>query len=324
MTDGGGESGRGNGDDCDQKTASGADDFGRSVARIAVAQICESVGFQRFQKSALEAFSDIGIRYLREIGKVARSHANHTGRTTCNVFDVVQGLEDLSLSLGFSGASDPSRCLACSGVVRDVELFVRFSEEIPFVRPLPKFPVIRNRKRTLSFAQIGEAPGGRHIPSWLPAFPNPSSYGRVPMRNDKAVNCMDETEQAWRRKNGERLVLRSWPAFGDSGINKPTITAQFKKKDALSNGMVDKNELSMAEISVPRAEVESSAFCNLDDNDRRVLPQERSPVNFRFQSNKKALAAPVNLSSSRKDVEKIAYWFSMDDEEDGKQGDYGT
>ncbi|KAJ6316275.1 hypothetical protein OIU78_019539 [Salix suchowensis] len=53
-----------------------SDDFGRAVSRMAVAQICERVGFDGFKKSALDSLSDITIQYLSDLGKTASFYAN--------------------------------------------------------------------------------------------------------------------------------------------------------------------------------------------------------------------------------------------------------
>ncbi|KAJ6968613.1 transcription initiation factor TFIID subunit 8 isoform X2 [Populus alba x Populus x berolinensis] len=53
-----------------------SDDFGRAVSRMAVAQICESAGFDGFKKSALDSLSDVTIQYLCDLGKTASFYAN--------------------------------------------------------------------------------------------------------------------------------------------------------------------------------------------------------------------------------------------------------
>ncbi|KAK9920968.1 hypothetical protein M0R45_029502 [Rubus argutus] len=75
-----------------QPGGGGADEFGRAVSKVAVAQICESVGFQGFKESALDSLADIAIRYLRDLGKMANYYANLAGRTESNVFDIVRGV----------------------------------------------------------------------------------------------------------------------------------------------------------------------------------------------------------------------------------------
>ncbi|KAG9130086.1 hypothetical protein Leryth_012835 [Lithospermum erythrorhizon] len=134
------------------------DEFVNGVVKVAVAQICESIGFQGFQSSALATLSDIAVRYVRDIGKCASSSANLAGRSECNVFDVLHGLEDLSSNQGFSGESSVGRCLLASGAVKEVVRFVGGTEEIPFAYAVPEFPVVRKRKLENSFVDKGEDP----------------------------------------------------------------------------------------------------------------------------------------------------------------------
>lgn len=185
-----------------------ASEFGREVSRIAVAQICESVGFESFNDSALEALTNITIRYFRLLGKTASFYANLAGRTESNVFDVIQGLEDLGLSRGFSSASEVSHRLTGSGTVREVIEYVGSAEEVPFAQPVPKFPVMRNRSLTPSFVQIGETPAFKHVPPWLPAFPDPHTYVQTPTWNERATDPRaDKIEQARQRRKAESSLL---------------------------------------------------------------------------------------------------------------------
>ncbi|KAE8661357.1 LRR receptor-like serine/threonine-protein kinase RPK2 [Hibiscus syriacus] len=158
------------------KFRSKSDDFALSIAKVAVAQVCESIGFQSFQHSALETLSDVAARYIYTLGKTANFNANLAGRLESNVFDVIQGLEELESGLGFAGASDVNRCLANSGVVRDIVHFVGDAVDVPFAYDIPRFPVVKDRKGMGSFWEKGEEPHGEHIPSWLPAFPDPETY----------------------------------------------------------------------------------------------------------------------------------------------------
>lgn len=67
----------------------GGDELAQAVPKIAVAQICESQGFQAFQQFALETLFDVAVRYICDIGKTARLYANLAGRTECNVFYII-------------------------------------------------------------------------------------------------------------------------------------------------------------------------------------------------------------------------------------------
>lgn len=165
---------------------SSVDDFARAIAKIAVAQVCQAEGFQAFQQSALETFSDVAVRFIRDVGKTAVLYANLAGRAGVNVFDVIQGLEGLSLGLGFVGASDIDHCLAHSGVVRELLQYVGDSEELPFAYALPQLPIVRDRKQTPSFLQAGAEPPHEHIPPWLPPFPDTQDHVQLPVQENGA------------------------------------------------------------------------------------------------------------------------------------------
>ncbi|XP_050380262.1 transcription initiation factor TFIID subunit 8 [Argentina anserina] len=191
-----------------QQSGGGGDEFGRAVSRVAVAQICEGVGFLGCKESALDSLADIAIRYLRDLGKMADYCANLAGRTESNVFDIIRGLEDLESLQGFSGAGEVGHCLAGSGTMKGVVEYVGTAEEIPFAQPLPRFPVGKDRKLIPSFEQMGEAPPGKHLPNWLPAFPDPHTYVHSPMWNERKTDPReDKIEQARQRRKAERSLL---------------------------------------------------------------------------------------------------------------------
>ena len=222
MSDGGGESGREF--DRTTKRTSGGRDFPQAIARIAVAQICESAGFQGFQQSALETLSDIVVRYIRELGKIAQAHANLAGRTESNVFDIIQGLEDLGSLQGFSGASESDRCLEGSGTIKEIIQYASEAEEIPFVYSVPHFPVIRDRQQTSTFLQIGEEPPREHIPAWLPAFPDPQTYVQSPVLNERGVDsCAGNIQQAQQHRKAEWSLLNLQQQLACNGLDGPSM-----------------------------------------------------------------------------------------------------
>uniref|UniRef100_A0A0D6QY83 Transcription initiation factor TFIID subunit 8 n=1 Tax=Araucaria cunninghamii TaxID=56994 RepID=A0A0D6QY83_ARACU len=196
--------------DSDRRGAEG-DEFGRAVARVAVAQICEGAGFQGCQQSVLDALADIAVRYLRDLGKSAHYYANLAGRTDCNALDVIQALEDMNNAQGFAGAADVThRRLSASQTVRDVVHYTNRAEEIPFARPVPCFPVLKKRRREAipSFIHMGEAPAHAHIPPWLPALPDPHTYVHTPVWNERKTDPRnDKIEQARQRRKAERSLL---------------------------------------------------------------------------------------------------------------------
>ncbi|CAM6020484.1 unnamed protein product, partial [Sphagnum balticum] len=112
------------------------------------------------------------------------------------------------LGSGLAGAAETSRCVANSAALRDVMRYVEYAEEIPFARPVPHFPVFKKRAPTPSFAQLGETPPHPHIPSWLPAFPDPHTYCHTPVWNErKSDPRLDKLEQARQRRKAERSLV---------------------------------------------------------------------------------------------------------------------
>ncbi|CAI9780177.1 unnamed protein product [Fraxinus pennsylvanica] len=190
-------------------TRPGEDNFGRAISKIAVAQICENVGFESFNESALDSLADLAIRYLLDLGKTAKFYSNLAGRTECNVFDIIQGLEDLGMSTGFSGASEVGvNCAISSGAVTEIRRYVESAEETPFAQPVPHFPVAKEYRLIPSFLQMGETPNFKHIPEWLPAFPDPHTYIHTAVWNERVSDPRaDKIELARQHRKAERALL---------------------------------------------------------------------------------------------------------------------
>ncbi|XP_010453939.1 PREDICTED: uncharacterized protein LOC104733842 isoform X3 [Camelina sativa] len=192
MSNGVGDGGAQQSDLHGNRKLSRGNDFAFAVARMAVAQISESVEvnsyqesqsreglrFASFQESALDTLTDVAVQYLQSIGKTAHFYANLAGRVDANSLDIVQALEDLGSGLGFPDVSDTDHCLADSGVVKDIIRYTREAEEMPFVYSLPRFPFSKEKRPAPSFSEVGEEPPDEHIPVWLPAFPDTKSSDR--------------------------------------------------------------------------------------------------------------------------------------------------
>ncbi|KAF8106187.1 hypothetical protein N665_0145s0008 [Sinapis alba] len=202
MTYGGGEGGSQRRDSQGKKNPSrGSNDFAYALARMAVAQVCESVEistfqesharegarFSSFQESALERLTDVVIQYIQSVGKTTQFYANMAGRVEGNALDIVQALEDLGSGLGFNGAHDVEHCLDDSGVVKDIIRYTGEAEEVPFVYSLPRFPFNRGKRRAPSFSEIGGEMPDEHIPVWLPAFPETKMSEEVEETNVEKI-----------------------------------------------------------------------------------------------------------------------------------------
>lgn len=151
-------------------------EFSLSIVRIAVAQICQSVGYNAARTSALDTLSNIATCYLKAVAKSAADSANSCGRTHSNSFDVVVAFEELIGSVeGFSGASSWSKLqssITSSSLLKDIGKFVLYSDEIPFAQPLPRkiftrHPRIHRKEKASYNYKINLW----HVPRWLPEMP---------------------------------------------------------------------------------------------------------------------------------------------------------
>ncbi|KAI3777011.1 hypothetical protein L1987_46804 [Smallanthus sonchifolius] len=303
------------------------DEFVQAIARIAVAQVCESVGFQGFQQSALDTFSNVACKYVSEIGKVSGFYAGLAGRTECNVFDVVQGLEDLNLSQGFVGASDRDSCLSGSGIVKDLSQYVNLSEEIAFAYSIPSFPVVKERKSTPSFLQAGEAPPTDDIPPWLPVFVDPKTHTEETelMPEQKVLDPPSSKLEQLPARNGS-----AFPVVGEHGdnpfnpflavplqpgekeISVVTLPAKLKEEDMVQNHHV--SDLDQSDLT--NHAVKKSG-CDTEVGSGIVVLENRPLVQMKFQMDKKLLSSASRPDGKGK--EKVATWFMNDEVRDEKE-----
>lgn len=358
MSDGGGENGREQTQPRKSGGRGGGDEFARAILKIAVAQICESEGFQAFQNSALETLSDIVVRYIHSVGKNAHIYANLAGRTESNVFDIIQGLEDLGSVQGFSGASFVDHSLLSSGVVSEIVQYVGESDHIPFAFNVPEFPVVKERKLTPSFSQSGEEPPEEHIPSWLPVFPEPHTYARLPTTADeKAIEPMAKMELQKHRKVDQSLLnlhqrlvsnglegpssiypgdspdkvkqaeesnpfLAAPLEFGEKEVSHLVLPPKLAKEPIMGN-LVAENHVMDARVSVLETfapAIEAMKEGSFDsEGQKRVLLNKRPTVQFKIGIGKKSFGSMIHSSPESGGFEKISPWFEGEREKDEKK-----
>ncbi|CAH9083238.1 unnamed protein product [Cuscuta epithymum] len=222
------ESRQGGGNALDNRASS--HEFGSAISRIAVAQICQSVGFESSTEAAMNSFSEVIAKYISDLGKTATSYASLSGRSQCNVFDVIHGLEDFCPHTGLMGASEANICGVNSGVMKEIVEYVEASEEIPFAQPVSRFPVIKIPKMIPTFDQIGENPESKHIPRWLPAFPDPHTYVHTDTWNERVSDPRDDKiELARQRRKAERSLLNLQQRLVCNGLPVPSSSHKLRQ-----------------------------------------------------------------------------------------------
>lgn len=135
-----------------------ADDYARAIARVAVAQIADTGGFDSMQESSVEVLSELLLRYISEVCTSSHAYAELGGRSEPNVCDTILALEDLGTT------------------VDELHQYARLKEhEVPFWHTIAEFPVKKLPPLPPSFLEKGEeAP--KEVPAFLPAFPDPHTY----------------------------------------------------------------------------------------------------------------------------------------------------
>ncbi|GER43256.1 transcription initiation factor TFIID subunit 8 [Striga asiatica] len=207
-------------------------EFSYRLARVAVAQTCQSMGFTGAQNSALCLLTDVATRYLRSAAKLAAASADLGGRTQTNLADIIAALEDLASVQGFRGLSSVrSVSLFSSAVFKDLIRFVKFTDEIPFARPLPPrrifFP---GRKRKFGGYYCDEG-RWRHVPAWLP--PAEAAAGRPAVEKTR-------NEAKWEESVDTNRDSNSRVRLSNSSILKGGGKVRFKLGVAMKNPNVCK------------------------------------------------------------------------------------
>lgn len=159
----------------DALVAESPSEFSFAIAKTAVAQICQSVGFKSSQYNALESLTNVCTRYLETVVRSAASFANASNRTDSNLFDLINGIHDLCSVQGFPGGSMLHKGnLLKSSALKEIMNFANPSNKVPFAKPIPfrnVSEVTIDSGTSMCFSKQAQT----HIPRWLPHFPKENS-----------------------------------------------------------------------------------------------------------------------------------------------------
>ncbi|XP_010460944.1 PREDICTED: transcription initiation factor TFIID subunit 8-like [Camelina sativa] len=194
-------------------------DFTFTLTRIAVSQICQSIGYKATDSSALNTLTVTTTKFLQSLAGLASSFSNAANRTESNLFDIVNGLQDIALSTSdcFPGGSTvhdvESHCLIKSAVLRNLSDFVKYAPEIPFAKPLPKpeRDIGSSSGKDLDHAAVAVTQSVEYVPAWLPPFPDASLY------SDRCTK--DGSDHLWEYSDSviDRENLKSESCRGKKG-----------------------------------------------------------------------------------------------------------
>ncbi|KAF8729758.1 hypothetical protein HU200_017726 [Digitaria exilis] len=250
--------------------------FQAAVSAVSTAQILRASGYSAAEAAALRALSDVAGRYIESLGRAAAAFAEAHGRTEPNVADVVLALEEHALD-GFPGASDPARPVLCSGALAELARFVDAVTEVPFAKPLPRrAPGSGARKGWESFAAAEREPPLRHVPHWLPRFPE-GWEERFHGRGEATAKDEDTGEVAVKGSESFAAAHRE-PQLRHDPHWRPRFAEGWEERLRLRgrDETAAKDEEDTGEV------VTVMANGNLVENGRSSVPENREKVLFRL------------------------------------------
>lgn len=217
----------------DVQVAETPSEFSFAIAKTAVSQICRSVGYKRSKFNALEALTNVTTKYIEAIARSTASFANASNRTESNFFDLINGIHDLCSVRGFTGGSKTHKSnLLKSAALKEIVDFVKFSNQVPFSKPIPsknvcgsQNPEITIESGTPIYCSENTKTQGLHIPRWLPDFPSESLYKKRDLVSVKERKC---GEKLWEHS----LAMEDYSSYSENSVMlKNNGIAEKEEKD---------------------------------------------------------------------------------------------
>ncbi|XP_076224873.1 TBP-associated factor 3 isoform X2 [Nomia melanderi] len=131
-------------------------EYSRSVLKMVIAQICQTIGWHSINSTPLEFMVDLMQEYILRIAKLTHQYAEILGRTETNLDDLGLAFQHMNID------------------IQELSEYIKNVDPVPYPIAVPKFPV--RRENHLNFLK----PGSRevvtrpvHIHEHLPAmYPN--------------------------------------------------------------------------------------------------------------------------------------------------------
>ncbi|XP_058063508.1 transcription initiation factor TFIID subunit 3-like [Anopheles bellator] len=121
------------------------------VLKVAVAQICQTIGWHSAHSTTMELLVDVTQHFLREISRIMHRYSELYNRTEPNLDDLAMAYKDMGINL------------------QEVMEYIQFVDPIPLALEVRRFPIPRDSQ--LSFMK----PGSKevltrpvHIPEHMP------------------------------------------------------------------------------------------------------------------------------------------------------------
>ncbi|XP_012221841.2 transcription initiation factor TFIID subunit 3 isoform X3 [Linepithema humile] len=146
-------------------------EYSRSVLKMVIAQICQTIGWHSINTTPLEFMVDLMQEYLLRVSKLTHQYAEVLGRTEPN-------LDDLGLTFRYMNIN-----------IQDLAEYVKNVDSVPCLTQVPQYPV--RRENHLNFLK----PGSRevvtrpvHVHEHLPAMYPDTEEEFISDKNEIVIN----------------------------------------------------------------------------------------------------------------------------------------
>jgi histone H3/H4 len=159
------------------------EDYKRQVGKLAVAQLCQVMGFSCISSQALDTLEEVLRLLIEKIGERAKILAEHSNRTECNFLDTLKSLEVIDYT-----EENINVCL-----FQQPEFSFTRVIEFPSSGPVPV-------PKPISY--------NHNIPTFLPPFPPDHTYlfTPVPITRNMDINTLRAIKIKEKREIEERLA----------------------------------------------------------------------------------------------------------------------
>lgn len=192
--------------------------FSRHILLLVSAFVSEKVGYSAVQRSACLSLADVGKQYLETLTRSCGEFACLGKREGVNVFDVLQGAEEL-------GQSCADLRLFCQTVCKEKKAHsLEFDGiEYPLRTSSRMGTVWGNRNASTIFDEGSVQSKPAHVPAFLPVFPEQHTFRKTEVfESFPHDESTERREQTLARPEIERslanvLSAKNMALFGDVG-----------------------------------------------------------------------------------------------------------
>lgn len=183
------------------------EEYKRQIGKLAVAQLCQIMGFSSISSQALDTLEEVARLLIEKVAERAKLIAEHSNRTECNFQDILQALEVISCSQD------------------NILAYLSQHQEFSFAREI-KFPSASARPKG-NIKKIEYYNG--NIPNFLPRFPPSHTYMFTPVPITRNMDAA--TLRAIKIKEKKEIEERL------AGIN--TISSVSEQPMVISNPFIN-------------------------------------------------------------------------------------